>query len=121
MLPAKKLKLQKLISEQFGKGINKKDLFTSLEGFIDDNYHEVKGKTYLSELVREMEAVGGYRSWKKQLRLGILSELLSAGLISLHPPYAGGLNHSQRKAQRQHREKIRQLLSKYQEGNHKQD
>lgn len=115
MYAAQKLKLQKLLNKQFGDGINKAHLMEALEEFIDENYHEVRGKTYLSTFVKELDAAGGYKTWKKQFQLGILSELLSAGLISLHPPYAGGLDEDQRRAQKNHRAKIRKLLSEYKE------
>jgi len=81
----------------------------ALETFIDENYHEIRGKTLLSELVKDLEGAGGYRTWKKRFKLDIIDQLIDAGLISLQQPYP--LTGDQRRAQVKQREKLIALLS----------
>lgn len=113
MLAPKKIKLQKIISQEFGKGINKASLFKALEQFIDENYHEARGKTMLSELIKDMEGAGGYRTWKKRFKLDIIDQLIEAGLISLQQPYTG--TGDQRRTQNKQRQKLIKLLSQLKE------
>jgi len=69
--------LKLLINDQFGKGINKVDLFNALEVFIDKHYPpernhhyftEIHKKQLLTELLVDIREAGGVKLWKEKLQ-----------------------------------------------------
>ena len=77
MLPANRQKLRWLLDTQFGRGINKKDLFEVLVKFIDYNYPTTTTRMYftsrlknevLHELALDIRDSGGLDKWKKKVQ-----------------------------------------------------
>ena len=78
MIQANRQKLRVLIDKQFGKGINKKDLFDAFVEFLDYNYPttSVESSKYftsrvknqiLHDLAIDIRDAGGLEQWKKKL------------------------------------------------------
>jgi len=89
MLQFKKLKLQRIVNQQFGNGINKVDLMRALEQFINEEYPEKRSSIYLTkrvksdildDLAKDIKIAGGLDSWKKKLLL------LGAPVVGSLPP-----------------------------------
>ena len=76
MKPSNRPLLQRVINEQFGRGINKVDLFNAIELFIDTYYpppprsHDSVNKRksgMLQALLEDIYQAGGIKKWKSQL------------------------------------------------------
>ncbi len=73
MLPSNRTLLKIVINKEFGKGINKVNLFIAIEEFIDLHYPPVDTRhnrrqlnrtEILNQLVHDIQKAGGLQEWK---------------------------------------------------------
>ena len=83
-----RIKLKRIIADEFAAGINKKSLFEAMELFIEQHYREktnvtirgLKKSEEINKFGAELVDSGGYKQWKqnlmRQIRAGIVSDVL---------------------------------------------
>ncbi len=84
MLPSNRTLLKIVISKEFGKGINKIDLFLVIEEFIDLHYppldtrhnrRQFNRTEILHQLVHDIQKAGGLKEWKISIQGPIIGSL----------------------------------------------